>query len=117
MTQYADYKYYKNEYKGDMPETDFDRMSKIASAKIKANTFGRIDEKNTQDEVKYCTCVLADKLLNISKSECKTSESVGSWSIQYADSKEGKELITQTIKEFLSETYTADGTPVLYRGC
>ena len=34
MTQYADYGYYISEYKGNMPETDFDRMSKIASAKI-----------------------------------------------------------------------------------
>lgn len=117
MTQYADYNYYKSEYKGNMPDTDFDRLSKIASAKIKANTFGRICENNIPDEVKYCTCVLADKLLSLSKSEGKTSESVGSWSVQYADSKDGKEMIAQIIKEFLSETYTNDGTPVLYRGC
>ena len=37
MTQYADYKYYKEEYKGNMPETDFEKLSKIASAQIKLN--------------------------------------------------------------------------------
>ena len=117
MTQYADYGYYISEYKGNMPETDFDRMSKIASAKIKANTFGRIDEKNVHDAVKYCTCVISDMLLVANKGMGKTSESVGSWSVQYADSKEGKEMITQILKEFLSEVYTSDGTPLLYRGC
>ena len=119
MTQYADYDYYINEYKGNMPETDFDRMSKMASAKIKANTFGRIDENDVQSEVKYCTCVLADSLLVASKIEGKSSESVGSWSVSYSDTSKSElnETINQIIKEFLSEVYTADGTPVLYRGC
>ncbi len=117
MTQYADYNYYISEYKGSMPDTDFDKLSKIASMKIKANTFGRIDEKNIHGEVKYCTCVLADKLLNISKNEGKSSETVGPWSVSYADSKSGQELIQLTLKEFLSEVYTEDGTPLLYRGC
>lgn len=119
MTQYADYDYYISKYKGNMPESDFDRMSKIASAKIKANTYGRIDEKDVQDEVKYCACVLADKLFKISKSEGKFSESVGSWSISYSGNSKIDEdkMITSTIKEFLSEVYTEDGTPLLYRGC
>ncbi len=117
MTQYADYDYYINKYKGTMPESDFDRMSIIASNKIKANTFGRIDENNIPEEVKYCMCAISDKLLSLGNSEGKTSESVGSWSVQYAESKEGRDLIIQTIKEFLLETYTSDGIPVLYRGC
>ena len=117
MTQYADYDYYKSVYKGDMPKLDFDKMSKLASAKIKANTFGRIDEKNVCDTVKHCTCVIAEMLLTTSKSAGKTSESVGSWSVQYADSREGKETIAQVLKEFLSEVYASDGTPLLYRGC
>ncbi|MBO5179278.1 MAG: hypothetical protein J6B87_02905 [Clostridia bacterium] len=119
MTQYADYKYYKEEYKGDMPETDFDRMSKKASAKIKANTFGRIDESNPQEEVKYCTCVIADALLVASKIEGKSSESVGSWSVSYDNNSKAdtNSVVESIIKEFLSEVYTADGTPVLYRGC
>lgn len=117
MTQYANYNYYISTYKGTMPEADFSRLSVIASMKIKANTFGRIDENNIQDEVKYCTCVLADKLLTASKSENKTSETVGPWTVHYADSKSGQELIQSTLKEFLSEVYTEDGTPLLYRGC
>lgn len=119
MTQYADYSYYIGTYKGSMPEPDFNRMSKSASVKIKENTFGRIDESKPQDEVKYCTCVLADKLLNVSKSEGKSSESVGSWSVSYANNTQVdiEKMVTTIIKEFLSEVYTEDGTPVLYRGC
>ena len=119
MTQYADYSYYIGTYKGSMPEPDFNRMSKSASAKIKENTFGRIDENNPKEEVKWCTCVLADKLLNTSKSESKSSESVGSWSVSYANNTQVdvEKMVIATIKEFLSEVYTEDGTPVLYRGC
>lgn len=117
MTQYANYDYYISKYKGTMPETDFSKLSIIASMKIKANTFGRIDENNVPDEVKFCTCVLADKLLIATKNEGKSSESVGPWSISYTDSKSGQELIQSTLKEFLSEVYTEDGTPLLYRGC
>ena len=119
MTQYADYNYYIGKYKGSMPEPDFDRMSKSASAKIKGNTFGRIDENNPQEEVKWCTCVIADTLLAASKMEGKSSESVGSWSISYDNnSKSDTEKTVQSIiKELLSEVYTEDGTPVLYRGC
>lgn len=119
MTQYADYIYYKEKYQGSMPETDFNKMSKSASTKIKANTFGRIDENNLQEEVKWCTCVIADTLLTASKSKGKSSESVGSWSISYDNNSktDTDETVQSIIKEFLSEVYTADGTPVLYRGC
>ena len=119
MTQYADYSYYKDTYKGSMPEPDFNRMSKSASIKIKANTFGRIDEENPQEEVKWCTCVIADALLTASKSKGKSSDSVGSWSISYDNNSKNDtdETVQSIIKEFLSEVYTTDGTPVLYRGC
>ena len=119
MTQYADYSYYIEKYKGSMPEPDFNKMSKSASTKIKASTFGRIDEKNPQEEVKWCTCVLADKLLSYSKSEGKSSESVGSWSVSYDNNSKAdtEKTVRDVIKEFLSEVYTEDGTPVLYRGC
>lgn len=117
MTQYANYNYYISTYKGTMPEDDFERLSVFATMKIKANTFGRIDENNIPDEVKFCTCAIADKLLSVYKNEGKTSESVGHWSVSYADSKSGQDLIQLTLKEFLSEVYTEDGTPVLYRGC
>ncbi len=117
MEPFVSYTYYKSEYSGNMPETEFKKFALIATQKIKLHTFGRIKENSIPEEVKYCTCVLADKLLSLAKSEGKTSESVGSWSVQYSDSKENSEMIAQTIKEFLSETYTTDGTPVLYRGC
>ena len=119
MVQYADYDYYTNEYKGSMPKTDFERISKIVSMKIKANTFGRINENKVQDEVKFCTCLLADKLLKATKSEGKSSESVGSWSISYSNNAQTDidKMVVSTIKECLSEVYTEDGTPLLYRGC
>lgn len=117
MTQYADYKYYKEEYKGNMPETDFEKLSKIASAQIKLNTFNRIDEAEVPAEVKFCMCVIVDKMLITMKNEGKLSESVGPWSVSYASSQEGRKTIENTMVEFLANLVDKNGTPLLYRGC
>lgn len=117
MTQFADYIYYKDKYAGNMPETEFKKFALIATQKIKLHTFGRINENDIPEEVKYCTCVLTDKLKTISKNEDKTSESVSSWHVTYKDSSSNDELISTTIKEFLSECTDENGTPLLYRGC
>lgn len=119
MEAYADYQYYIDKYKGNMPQSDFIRLSLQATLKIKAHTFGRVDINNVQEEVKFCTCLLADKLFKLINSEGKASESVGSWSINYTNNSntEVDKVATQVIKECLSEVYTEDGTPLLYRGC
>lgn len=117
MTQYADYKYYKEEYKGNMPLADFDRLAKIASTQIKLNTFNRIDETDVPEEVKFCTCVIVDKMLATMKNEGKSSESVGPWSVSYTSSQDGKKAIENTMVEFLANVVDKNGTPLLYRGC
>jgi hypothetical protein len=99
-----------------MPEALFNRLAIIASAKIKANTFGRIDESNIPNEVKLCTCNIADILKELEKSEGKKSESVGSWSITY-DADENKSKINSIMKDYLSDLVDSEGTPLLYRGC
>lgn len=119
MTQYVDYEFYSNTYHGNMNEAEFSRQVSKATAKIKANTFGRVDETNIPEEVKYCACNLIDKMYIASKSEGKTSESVGPHSVSYANTtKESQEKeYGDLMREYLSELTTEDGVPLLYRGC
>jgi hypothetical protein len=117
MKPFIDYAYYTSVYKGTLPEVNFSRFVMIATQKIKAHTFGRINENAIPEEVKYCACVLTDKISAFSKNENKASESVSSWSITFRDSRSNDEIISETIKEFLAECKDENGTPLLYRGC
>lgn len=62
---YADYAYYKGEYKGTMPEADFERLSRQASAYLDQVTFGRAADapKALQAKVKDACCAVADAYL------------------------------------------------------
>ena len=115
--RYCEYEFYRDDYKGAMPESLFNRLSIIASAKIKASTFSRIDEASIPVEVKYCACTIADQLKEMQKSDGKKSESVGSWSVNYEDSEIGKKKLNDIMKDYLSESTDINGTPLLYRGC
>jgi len=109
--KYVDYTFYKDNYHGIMPSTIFDRLVIGASAYIKRNTFGRIDETITiPDAVKYCACTLVDKMLKIEKREGKISEKVGTWSIDYVESKEDEAAKYQILLDYLD-------SKLLYRGC
>lgn len=117
MITYADYSFYQNVYKGTMPEAEFNILSIQATMKIKTNTFNRIDEENIQEEVKFCTCLIADKLKKMQKGEGKTTERLADWSVSYCDSVENNRIIAQCISECLSNVYDSKGSALLYRGC
>lgn len=102
---------------GNMPESSFKRFSIEASAYIKRNTHSRIDEKNIPEEVKNCTCSIADKLKKFEKRNGKTSESVGSWSVSYRENKEDQNELYNTLVDYLLEVKDNEGQSLLYRGC
>lgn len=89
MTNYTDYDFYKNTYKGDMPKTDFDKIIARASYEVQKNIFNR-DIKGYEDEVQMATCSVSDILFKIEQLENKKdailsnnnlkSESVGDYS-------------------------------------
>lgn len=62
MVKYVDYNYYKEEYKGTMPETSFDRIVVACSSYLKKITFGRIKEDAVPEEVKYACCAMCDAM-------------------------------------------------------
>ncbi len=115
--RYCDYLFYKEEYSGKMSLTTFKKMSLEASMYIKRNISSKFDENNIPDELKYCMCVIADKLIEINKRKGKTSESVGTWSVNYQENSNNEKELYDTLVNYLLDVKTKDGNSILYRGC
>ncbi len=128
MTNYTDYDFYKNTYKGDMPETDFNKVIVRASYEVQKNIFNR-DIKGYEDEIQMATCSVADILLKVEQLENKKdtilsnnnlkSESVGDYSRTFdtlgidnvnVEISNQKEKIKEELRRYL--LYTG----LLYRG-
>nr|DAF60467.1 MAG TPA: Head Tail Connector Protein [Myoviridae sp. ctLq07] len=128
MTNYTDYDFYKNIYKGDMPETDFNKVIVRASYEVQKNIFNR-DIKGYEDEVQMATCSVADILLKVEQLENKKdtilsnnnlkSESVGDYSRTFdtlgidnvnVEISNQKEKIKEKLRRYLLHT------GLLYRG-
>ena len=128
MTNYTDYDFYKNTYKGDMPETDFNKVIVRASYEVQTNIFNR-DIKGYEDEVQMATCSVADILLKVEQLENKKdtilsnnnlkSESVGDYSRTFdtlgidnvnVEISNQKEKIKEELRRYLLHT------GLLYRG-
>ncbi len=113
---YADYAYYKEIYKGTMPEEEFNRLSRQASAYIENITFSRSEKsypEKIQRKIKDACCAIADVFYkNDTEGGEVVSQSVGSWSKQYAAS--GKTLDQKLYNA--AEMYLAM-TGLMYQGC
>lgn len=90
---YADYEFYKTTG-GKLSEEEFSKIAAKASAYIDKITFGRASENADDERVKRCCCDLCDTLSAISADggQKKQSESVGSWSVTYANSENTSEI-------------------------
>lgn len=76
METYADYKYYKNEYKGQASEPSFEQYAVKATLEIENATHSRAT-KNIK-EVKNCMCELVDAMIENAKLKSTiSSEKVG----------------------------------------
>lgn len=94
MTLFADYDYYKSVYGGSaVSEEEFPRLAAKASAYIDRITFGRASGHADDERVKWCCCELCDTLSEVESDGLrKQSESIGSWSVTYANSENTSEL-------------------------
>ncbi len=91
MMIFADYEFYKS-VGGDLNEEEFQQLAPKASAYINKLTFGRAAEHADDERVKRCCCELCDTLsAAASNGQIKQSESVGSWSVTYANSENTSE--------------------------
>lgn len=128
MNKYTDYKFYSKNYKGNMPESDFDRLVIRASAEVQKNIFNR-DIIGYEEEVQMATCSITDILLKIEQLELNKeniisgkevkSESVGDYSKTYNNSTltdidiqlaNQKEKMKEELRMYLLDT------GLLYRG-
>lgn len=60
MSCYADYDFYKSDYRGNMTEDEFNRHIIKASAYVRRITFGRADANAENDEIKLSACAVCD---------------------------------------------------------
>lgn len=128
MTTYTDYDFYKDTYKGNMPESDFDKLVIRASYEVRKNIFNRLIE-GFEEEVQLATCSVADILLKIEQLETKKnatisdktlkSESVGDYSrtFETTDMTDIDVQISNQRNKIIEEIrmYLLD-TGLLYRG-
>ncbi len=94
MIIFANYPYYRDVYGGGLDKQTFKNAAAKASAYIDKITFGRASEHADDERVKRCCCELSDTLSEISEGGglTKQSESVGSWSVTYANSENTSEF-------------------------
>lgn len=93
LTELVDYDFYIDNYEGSsIPESSFKNMSIKASAYVNKNTYNRIKESNIDDNIKNCTCEIADllysqdiKKLKIEDIKMVASETVGKHSKTYVN--------------------------------
>ena len=115
--RYCSYDFYQEEYGGNMPETFFSKLSIEASAYIKRNTYNNIEENNIPEEVKLCMCSITETLYKLEKRKGKSSESVGSWSVNYQTYEEDDKELYNILINYLLYVKGKNGESILYRGC
>ena len=124
MLQYVIENEYRNILQAkDIPE-DFNNLSIEASTYINHKTFGRVDENNVPEQVKYVTCLIID-LLNEENTKLSDignlkSQNIEGWSESYSTPEEIKtdyeEKKYSTLKKYLWNVIGIDGNPLLYCG-
>lgn len=118
----------ENEYKSilgtDNVPNDFKNLNIKASNYINHKTFGRIDENNLPEQVKYVTCLIVD-LINEENTKLSDignlkSQNIEGWSESYSTPEEIKsdyeDKKQKAINQYLWNVIGIDGNPLLYCG-
>jgi hypothetical protein len=118
MTNYANYAYYTDTYKGAVIDTvSFDLYARKATQEIKKYTFNRVQDDNIPDEVRMCCCELAELIFKHDKGSDKeniASEKVGGYSVTYADKNALEQKFIRRTNTIIEDWLWDTG--LLYRG-
>ena len=103
---------------------NFNNLNIEASNYINYKTFGRIDENNIPEEVKYVTCLIINLLdeenTKLSEIGNLKSQNIEGWSESYSTPEEVKtdyeDKKYSTLREYLWNIIGSDGNPLLYTG-
>lgn len=109
--------------KNSIPD-NFNNLVIEASAYINHKTFGRVDENNVPEQVKYVTSLIIDLLSeeNTKLSEIGNlkSQNIEGWSESYSTPEEVKsdyeDKKQKAINQYLWNVIGIDGNPLLYCG-
>ena len=104
----------------DVPD-DFDNLNIQASNYINYKTFGRIDENNIPEQVKYVACLIINLIQeeNTKLSEIGNlkSQNIEGWSESYSTPEEVKsdyeDKKYSTLRKYLWNVIGIDGNPLL----
>ena len=107
----------------DVPD-DFDNLNIQASNYINYKTFGRIDENNIPEQVKYVTCLIInlqdEENTKLSEIGNLKSQNIEGWSESYSTPEEIKsdyeDKKQKAINQYLWNVIGIDGNPLLYCG-
>ena len=107
----------------DVPK-DFKNLNIQASSYINHKTFGRIDENNIPEQVKYVTCLIVNLIdeenTKLSEIGNLKSQNIEGWSESYSTPEEIKtdyeEKKQDILNKYLWNVIGIDGNPLLYCG-
>ena len=118
----------ENEYKellgkNSIPD-NFDNLNIQVSNYINYKTFGKIDENNIPEQVKYATCLIInlqdEENTKLSEIGNLKSQNIEGWSETYSTPKEiesdYEDKKYSTLKQYLWNVIGTDGNPLLYCG-
>ena len=109
--------------KNSIPD-NFDNLNIQASNYTNYKTFGRIDENNIPEQVKYATCLIInlqdEENTKLSEIGNLKSQNIEGWSESYSTPEEIKSDYEDkkyfTLKQYLWNVIGTDGNPLLYCG-
>lgn len=122
MVEYADYKFYQEQFHGStIPEVAFSSAILRASIYIKYITFGRIEDTEIMEEARLAACAVAEVMYRADAEgqQEKKSETVGNVSVSYVtEQQDGQIRETAMAKKQYAAAYPfLVHTGLLYRGC
>lgn len=124
MLKYITEEEYKELLGAESIPDNFNNLVIEASNYINYKTFGRIDENNIPEEVKYVTCLIINLLdeenTKLSEIGNLKSQNIEGWSESYSTPEEVKtdyeDKKYSTLREYLWNIIGSDGNPLLYTG-
>lgn len=124
LTYLKDEEEYKKLLGTENVPNNFDNLNIQASNYINYKTFGRIDENNIPEQVKYVTCLIIklqdEENAKLSEIGNLKSQNIEGWNESYSTPEEIKsdyeDKKQKAINQYLWNVIGIDGNPLLYCG-